>query len=155
MFHRLATRTLLPRAARSIAAHQRVIAVNNAKPALIALSPTVIDIVHRQFSSPAEKTISNPDMMCRQCEQVKHTQSSFDHLTQRTSRMKIYSQQYTSLIVFNFPWGYRLRTTLHVQLLEYVARLLRPRSVSSLPFFVCNCKQCSGLYIFHDKILTF
>ena len=62
-FHRLATRTL-PRAA--LTCRRLLLPFTEKRPAAIILP----SIALRQFSAPAQ-TISNPAMMCRQCEQTQ------------------------------------------------------------------------------------
>ena len=73
MFHRFATRGF-SNAARSIAAKQRTRFVVNhvAKPAVAAVLSSSSSLSSpRHFSTDPSKTNTNPDMMCRQCEQTK------------------------------------------------------------------------------------
>ena len=67
MLHRLAARAL-PRASRSlVAAGRRAAVVPHARPAAaVGLSSAA-----RAFSAAPERKISNPEMVCRQCEQTQ------------------------------------------------------------------------------------
>lgn len=69
MFHRQALRALIPRAARSISATP-IAAVSVRSSELLFRSNATPSSV-RPFSMAAVQKISNPDMMCRQCEQTQ------------------------------------------------------------------------------------